>query len=130
MTPFHKYIIVISVIVLIIAILVILFINSFTERSKLNHIFQNTCPDGWNITSRNECAPPEGKVWDGSLNGKVVESCPVGKTCKTDLDLTIANPEWKTFYQGETLLCARSRWANKNGLTWEGVTNLGSSACT
>ena len=130
MTPFHKYVIGISILVLIITILSILFINFFTPRSKVRNVFQNTCPNGWNINVNNTCDVPSGKVWDGSLNGSVKDSCPSGKKCTPSLDLSFTNPEWNKFYSGDTLHCAQSRWANKNGLTWEGVTNLGSAACT
>lgn len=129
MASFNRYVVSISITVLTITILYVLFINFFTPRSKVRNVFQNTCPNGWNINKNNTCDVPNGKVWDGGLNGSLKDSCPSGHTCHTSLDLSFTNKGWDKFYPADTLHCAQSRWANKNGLTWEGITNLGSAAC-
>lgn len=140
MTTFHKYVLIISAIVLIITISILIYTQSFSPRSKIFNVFQNTCPDGWNINENNKCSPPLNHLWainktsknKNILEGKLIKREDLDNNRQieiTELDLSSGNPEWTKLYSGDTILCAKSRWANKNGFTWEGITNLGSSAC-
>lgn len=131
MNSFNKFVIGIAIIILILSLITFGFIIKYEPKKTVSRVVQNTCPDGWDIDDNNMCVVPSSYVWDGSLNGvlKTTSEC-IGATCKTSLDLTKGNPDWNKYYPADSFICARSKWANKNGLTWEGITNLGSSACT
>jgi len=121
------YIIVISV-AIICLILTLTVIGIILSSQKTDVVFpptKNTCPDYWTSednggdTTQNLCIPSSLNVGNygsaenltGNLNGYLEGSA-----------VNFGDADWATNYQ-TTSECALKSWANKNNISWDGVSN-------
>jgi hypothetical protein len=110
------YIIVLSVAVCLL-ILLLTFIGikmAYNRRSSTDEKNRfppkySTCPDHWTADTDGKCTP------SGSLN--------VGSF--TGLSININDSDWGT--AGVTKSCALKKWAAKNDISWDGISNF--NAC-
>lgn len=121
---FHFVVLSISAIVLII---VLIYLGISLKNAKKNEIFpptQNTCPDGWTFNDIGMCQMPT-----TGNNGNITA---VNATSNSNLVKT--NGVWGIMPEstdwvsktGKTAVCAKKAWANKYGVTWDGVSNYNS----
>jgi Plasmodium falciparum domain of unknown function (CPW_WPC) len=104
MGGFQKMVILLFILLLII----ILFIVGFTLSSKQDKTWPpivGDCPDYW---------------LDANGDGSKCQNVKRLGTCYEDMDFTTNN-----FLS----VCNKYQWANKCGVTWDGITNLGSDPC-
>ena len=119
---FYTIVIIIAIVLLVIGLTII----GLTLNKKNNTVmfpeFQTSCPDFWTLDEQQKCipsplnTPAPGKYYsirDISHNG-IVFNDPVKPTAITSLD--VSTDSW-------TSLCDKSRWAYKNGILWDGVSN-------
>lgn len=121
---FHMVVLVISVSILVI---VLAYLGLSLRNAKKNMVFpptQNTCPDGWTFNSGGMCQMP--------TSGNVGSITTVNATSNSNLIKT--NGVWGIMPEsvdwvaktGKTAVCAKQAWANKYGVTWDGVSNYNS----
>jgi hypothetical protein len=112
----------------IILLIVLIYIGISLYNAKKNTVFpptQNTCPDGWMFNSRGMCQMP--------ASGNVGAITTSGDTTATS-NLIKSNGVWGIMPEstdwvsktGKTAICAKHAWANKYGVTWDGVSNYNS----
>jgi len=136
MDPFYSYV-AIGTLVLLIAILVV--IGVMMSKMKSADVYppmQNACPDYWDVSGNaGYCGfPAVGGKNRGTIEpagddaNKIKPSDQMTKLGLTGgkwLKLGDSN-SWSTVYTGLTDICAKKRWAENNGIVWDGITNYNS----
>jgi len=122
MFSFYNIVIIIAIVILILALVLIGMTMKPTNSTIPFPQYQTLCPDFWTLDDQKKCipsilnTPPPQKfvnVLDISHNGVVFDN----QTKPTKiLSLDLSPDNW-------TSLCDKYKWANKNGLLWDGVMN-------
>lgn len=128
METFYIIVITVAIICLILTLTVIGIILSSQKTDVVFPPTKNTCPDYWTAkaneegTTQNMCIPNALNVGtygnvtnvtklDGNIGGYISEGA-----------VNFGDAEWATNYQ-TTSECALKSWANKNDISWDGVSN-------
>jgi hypothetical protein len=101
MNGFQKVVLIAAIIILILALTFIGFAISYSQNQVWPPLIPG-CPDYWDV--------------DGS--GNCLNTLNLG-TCNLNGDPMSFNT---SAYQGSEGLCAKYTWANKCGVTWDGIT--------
>ena len=107
MATFQSIVLIIAIVLLIICLIII---GVSLANAKINSTWPpmiGECPDYWTDISGNKC-----------LNIKDLGTCNsnVGPLGHSNMDFTAAP------FTGSNANCAKYTWANKCGLTWDGIT--------
>ncbi len=124
METFYLIVLGIAIVVLI---LILTFVGLLMQTGKKNVVYPpiaNTCPDGWTVDSDGSCNIPT--TGSSNMNGKLQSDL------ETSLSLVTATSNkfdpnhagWTS--SGKTAICAQKKWANKNNILWDGVSNYNS----
>lgn len=123
METFYLIVIGIAIVVLI---LILTFVGLLMQTGKKNVVYPpiaNTCPDGWAIDGSYCEIPVTGSP---NMNGKsrstLSGTFPSGVVNGTKFDPNHAG--WMS--SGKTAICEQKKWANKNNILWDGVSNYNS----
>jgi hypothetical protein len=105
MEAFQKTVLYSAIVILLIALIVIGIILS-TTKSKQWPPMTPQCPDYWSIDASGQC-----------VNTKDLGTCsPASGQDHLTMNFTIPA------YSGSSGLCAKYKWANKCGVSWDGIT--------
>lgn len=112
MANFQKIVLTIAIVFLIICLIVIGFILARSKNDEVWPPVNSACPDYWLDTSTSG---------DGSqcINSKDLGTCPPinpGPLGHSNMNFTAAP------FVGSNGTCAKYKWANQCGLTWDGIT--------
>jgi hypothetical protein len=112
-----------------ILITVLIYLGINLRKAKKNGIFpptQNTCPDGWTFSNKGLCQKPNtGNV--GSITAANIKSVNMLTNTNGIYGLNPESVDWVS-KTGKTAVCAKKSWADKYGVTWDGVSNYNSCA--
>ena len=121
---FHIAVLTISIGILVI---VLAYLSISLRNAKKNTVFpptQNTCPDGWTFNSNNMCQMPiSGNI--GNITMANASSTSNLVKTKGIWGIMPESTDWVS-KTGKTAVCAKQAWANKYGVTWDGVSNYNS----
>lgn len=117
---FHFAVLAIASIIFIIALTMIGLVMQKGSKSGTFPPMASNCPDGWIESSSTEgvytcMAPSETTV---PVNAGVAEIA-IGLW-------TSADSKTITYTDKVTSICSKQKWANKNAIVWDGVTNYNS----
>ena len=116
------YIIVLSI-ATILLILLLTYIGIKMKASKLSGgpypPIKNSCPDYWTINDKGKCVQP-------GVNGRNRGKDALNDTNTKGYDknknaVDFNDKGWTS--GGSSSMCAQQKWANTNGILWDGVTN-------
>ena len=138
MDPFYSYV-AIGTLVLLIAILVV--IGVMMSKMKSADVYppmQNACPDYWDVSGNTGyCGfPASGGKNRGTVTADSADANKISATqaWAPKLGLTDGkwlklgdSANWSKVYSGLSEICAKKRWAENNGIVWDGITNY--NAC-
>lgn len=114
MNSFQKIILIIAVIILIITLVFIGVVLSYSKNSTTWPPLVPECPDYWIMDPSNNC-----------VNTKGLGTCPP-KSGQQHLIVNFNTPT----YTGDNGLCAKYTWANNCGVSWDGITYGVDNPCT
>ena len=125
----------------IVFILVLLFFGLMMQKGNVNQVYPpvaNTCPDMWPIVDGSNCRIPwdsgvdepdinkGGKEWDEVAKSLTDANINVFKASTTTGNsktaFSPADPKWSA--GGLTPVCEQKKWANKNNILWDGISNF------
>jgi len=144
MDPFFTYVGYGAIFILIIVLIAFGVMLNKIYKQDTYPPMQNSCPDYWNMDGSGNCIVPpktgnaknrgessikydnDGKFKSTTENGQNdwLTTLANGDTTGTKLTLNDKD-KWTSIpaYKGMSMRCAQRKWANKNGLVWDGVTN-------
>ena len=117
------------VLILILTYVGIMLAYSNSNSNKKFPPVSNSCPDYWmNSNDGSGCIVPKsgskncGKLYDsnGNPSASLIATDGYDKTTSA-IDFSI--PKWKA---NGTMICNKQKWAEKNGVIWDGVSNYNS----
>jgi len=127
METFYIIVITVAIICLILTLTVIGIILSSQKTDVVFPPTKNTCPDYWTAekntegTTENKCTPSSLNVGTYANVDDVVKKLKdSGYGDGTSVDF--GDPAWATNYN-TTSECALKSWANKNDISWDGISN-------
>jgi Tfp pilus assembly protein PilW len=142
MDPFYTIVIIVATVVLILLLTVVGIILSQKNNALVYPSSKNTCPDYWTAktipggTSGNTIVCTINDINKGSITGRVGSyNLTSDKTVSTTDTSKIFTPgysgsyidfndnKWATEYS-TTQQCALNKWANKNKINWDGISNF------
>ena len=112
----------VAIIFLILILTVIGLMMKNTNRIDVYPPFQSQCPDYWSVNTTGSCRAPN----FGSVNALSAEYIPRNDpTLKPTVIVDSAsNPGFAKNYDfSVNSLCDNKRWAKRNNIAWDGVTN-------
>lgn len=135
---FYMIVLAIAVLFLIIMLTYIGILMRYTDTKVAFPPIENDCPDYWVLASDGiSCTIPlateknAGKLYisDGELadiditvnDGLFPTKTPGYNSVTNTIDFTGNISAWSS--QGMTSTCAKQKWANNWGITWDGITN-------
>jgi len=128
METFYIIVITVAIICLILTLTVIGIILSSQKTDVVFPPTKNTCPDYWTAqpntdgTTENKCIP-NNDLNVGTYSNTVSMLATLrdsGYGNGTSVDF--GDPDWATNYN-TTSECALKSWANKNDISWDGISN-------
>ena len=137
MELFYIIIPVIAIIFIIILLTIVGIAMRYQDKATVFPPAANDCPDFWTVASdNNSCAiPAKDKKNVGSIysdNDIQLKSSPTNTafpiytpgTTGTPSTINFKDDAWSS--QGLTTVCAKKKWANNWGISWDGITNYNS----
>lgn len=134
MDPFYLYV-TIGMLILLVVVLVIAGVTmTKMQTTNLYPPTQNACPDYWEIDSSDptHCRPVgdtnRGSIVITASGGTITVSSPTAGNVFTTPTATNRNT-WVdtskvgTTYSSLSTVCSKKRWADLQGIVWDGVTN-------
>jgi hypothetical protein len=117
-------------IAIVILIIILIIVGVMIYQSKYNNVFPPTaldCPNYWNSDKDGNgntiCYIPTNGVNTGSFDGKNV----AGLASNTNGNyINFSDANWGA--SGASATCAKSTWANKNKILWDGISNYNGCA--
>jgi len=125
MDPF--YLIVLSIAAIVLIVLLTYIGIQLSKPGVTVPVFPptyNTCPDFWDIQG-NVCVIPSatgknvGNIYSGSTLNLTTENTPGLNTLNKTIDFS--DKDWGTY---STFKCTQKKWANKNNILFDGITNF------
>ena len=119
-----KFYLIVGSIAIIILILVLLFVGIKMIGNKTatgNNLFPpmySSCPDYWTVYNGQCKIPDSGAKNIGSLRAANYSTIPGYKAQTGTIDFN--DTAWAAT---GTAICSQKKWANSNGISWDGVTN-------
>lgn len=112
-SEFHKYIIIVTVIIL--CILLLYLGQKIKTKSEIINIINNpSCPDYWFIDDSSSSSSGTGHKCRNTTGRNIGNITPSSDIIA---DFT------ETTYQGSDGNCAKYKWAKTNGIYWDGISN-------
>ena len=122
MDAFYITVVIVALIVLIILLIMMGLMLRYQNNQAIYPGTQNSCPDYWQGTN-GICTVP--KTTDGlNSNGSITNPSGTG-TLNAGNTIDTNATVWQS--QGLSSICGKKKWAQKNNLTWDGITNY--NAC-
>jgi hypothetical protein len=115
MDNFYMIVVLIAVVLLILCLTGIGILMRYQNAGQEYPPTSNTCPDGWSA-SGTSCISPAltGTTTYGTVGTNGYTESGADPNRKATVDFS--NENWKN-------ICNKKKWANKYGLSWDGVTN-------
>jgi hypothetical protein len=112
MDLFYKVVLTVAIIALIIVLIVVGVAVSNSSKTKVFPPTALKCPDYWTYDNTNGCTPGTINIGDNNLTSPV------------NFDDTAFRND--STYVGLSETCARKKWADTNGIIWDGISNYNS----
>lgn len=121
MDPFYLIVGSTAIIILILILIYIGIQMIYRKTASGSNLFPPsfaTCPDFWTVNDGKCKIPDQGGKNMGSLKSANYSQIPGYDSTTGTIDFS--NQGWSAT---GTAICAQRKWANSNGITWDGVTN-------
>jgi len=116
----------------VILILILTFIGIMMQSQNKGQVWPpvaNTCPDKWAVDGSGNCSIPINGEAGYSNMGSTSGSTP--SSISTSLSAYVVNEKldpkhsaWAA--KGASTVCAQKKWAQDNGIVWDGISNYNS----
>ena len=119
MNSFYKIVIGVT---LVIFVLVLILMGIFMRKNNNLMGFPTyaaPCPDGWNVVADGGCRIPANTF----LNYPQYPTTMFGADLNGNGKLTVIDNTNILKFKDSTTICNKQSWANKVGVSWDGVTN-------
>jgi hypothetical protein len=121
MDKFYTITIIVAFVILVIALIGLGILLQNNEASTEFPPKQNTCPDNWTVSGE-FCEWDPSKVFIGDLRSTDSTSGSFNSISNDYVEISGNNPNGIKF-KSNVLRCDKKKWANKNRIIWDGVTN-------
>ena len=125
----------ITVLIIAAVLLILIFttIGILTKYSTVQQVYPpvaNNCPDFWTVKNDESCGLPSytaknyvngDNLTENNTGGSGIYTPGYSTSAKS---INFSDPNWGSL--GKTALCAKKDWANKNEISWDGVSNYNS----
>ena len=119
-------IVTIVAIVLLVVLLTVIGIMMTSKKNKKGFPdYKNVCPDYWTFREGSDtiCMPPAGNInvpkasaYEGMVQTVIHDGVNLDSSKKRVTSIDISKENW-------TSDCDKKKWATKNGILWDGITN-------
>ena len=130
MDPFYLYVTIGMLILLVVVLAIAGVAMTKMQTTNLYPPTQNACPDYWEIDSSDPThCRPVGDTNRGSIvrttaaDGTATLSSPVMGNVLTSGNTWVDTAKVGTTYSSLSTVCSKKRWADLQGVVWDGVTN-------
>tara|TARA_B110000503_G_scaffold143145_1_gene242827 strand:- start:3641 stop:4009 length:369 start_codon:yes stop_codon:yes gene_type:complete len=118
MDKFYTITIIVAFVILVIALIGLGILLQNSEASTEFPPKQNTCPDNWTV-SGGECIFDISHVFIGDLSSTDTSSGLINSISND----YVRPSSGGIIFKDNVLRCDKKKWANKNRIIWDGVTN-------